>query len=73
LHDVYDFDKELKNILFKYILNIEGTFNNALSYTISKNHGYLEADYLDINRYTRGDIQKNELYQKQHPLKVSPA
>ncbi|WP_342387292.1 Abi family protein [Salinicoccus bachuensis] len=70
LHDVYDFDKELKNILFKYILNIEGTFNNALSYTISKNYGYLEADYLDINRYNRGNILKNGLYQNQHTLNV---
>ncbi|CAM2985068.1 abortive infection bacteriophage resistance protein [Salinicoccus roseus] len=70
LHDVYDFDKELKNILFKYILNIEGTFNNALSYTISKNYGYLESEYLNVNKYNRGNKLRNGLYQNEHTIKV---
>lgn len=70
LHDVYDFDKELKNILFKYILNIEGTFNNALSHIIAENYGYLEEDYLNIDKYNKGIQLKNGLYQHEHTLNV---
>lgn len=69
LHHVYDFDKELSNILFKYILTIEGTFNNALSYVTAENYGYLEKDYLDIKKYNKGEKLDNGLFQNEFTIR----
>lgn len=64
LYGLYDFDKSLSNLLFKYILHIENTFTNALANTLVEDLGYLEHDYLDRNKYNEGHYKrKKEKYE----------
>lgn len=50
-------DMDFKNILFKYTLLFEYRFKEAIAYTISKELGTNEVDYLTINKYK---VRKNE-------------
>lgn len=51
---LYDFDKELSGVLYKYLLKIETTFKTSLTYHISENIGYLQQEYLSPNNYKPG-------------------
>lgn len=52
---IYDFDKELGNILFKYIMIFEESLKSILSYFIAETYGYLESDYLSETCYLKGN------------------
>ncbi|MFI3261146.1 MAG: Abi family protein [bacterium] len=53
LYAVFNFDRYLRNIIFKNILIFENNLKSILSYTVSKNHGYKENNYLNVKIFSR--------------------
>lgn len=51
---LYKFDKNIQNIVFESVLEVERLLKTAMSYTIAKNYGICEKDYLDRNNYKSG-------------------
>ncbi|MGY3779241.1 Abi family protein [Isobaculum melis] len=54
LRDTFDFDKNLANIIFQYLLKIEDTFKTVLAHFTAQKFGHKEEDYLNISHYRRG-------------------
>lgn len=54
LMDLYNFDRKLSLVIFKYILLFEESFTACLSDIVSKCIGYKEKDYLDELKYNQG-------------------
>lgn len=46
LYGLFNFDRQLRNIIFKNILIVENSMKSIFSYELSKNYGYKENDYL---------------------------
>ena len=67
LYGMFNFDRQLRNILFKNILIVENNLKSILSYVMSKNHGFKEQHYLNaenfVNDYNRSR-QINDLLRK---------
>lgn len=55
---VYDFDREISKVFYKYLNMIEESFKSVLSYGVAKNIGYLDTEYLDSKYYKLGEIDK---------------
>ncbi len=49
IYALYEFDKEIRNILFQYILKVERLLKSLISYTFSKFHGV--DNYLIVNNF----------------------
>lgn len=67
LYSLFDFDRQLRNIIFKNMLIIENNLKSIASYQLSKNYGYKEKDYLRISNFdTRSEKvrQVNDLIRK---------
>lgn len=67
LYGLFNFDRQLRNILFKNILIVENNLKSILSYIMSKNHGFKEQHYLNaenfVNDYNKSK-QINDLIRK---------
>ena len=67
LYGMFNFDRQLRNILFKNILIVENNLKSILAYVLSKNHGYKEQNYLNasifVNDYNK-TRQINDLLRK---------
>lgn len=61
LHAMFLFDRNLRNIMFKYILIIENNVKSVLSYTLSKKYGYQEKDYLNPKNFTQDPIKVRQV------------
>lgn len=48
---LYDFDSELRELFFKYLLQIERHLRSLMSYYFSEKYGELQSAYLDIHSY----------------------
>ncbi len=67
LYAMFNFDRQLRNILFKNILIVENNLKSILSYTMSKNHGFKEQNYLNSQNFTQDPTkikQINDLIRK---------
>lgn len=67
LHGMFNFDRQLRNILFKNILIVENNLKSILSYVMSKNHGFKEQNYLNAENFTKDynkSRQINDLIRK---------
>jgi abortive infection bacteriophage resistance protein len=53
LYGMFNFDRQLRNILFKNILIVENNLKSILSYVMSKNHGFKEQNYLNSENFTK--------------------
>ncbi|EQA5428781.1 Abi family protein [Enterococcus hirae] len=56
LLSIYDFDKNLSSLLYKYFSMIETTLKTSCSYYISLYIGEMQTNYLNKNNYARGYI-----------------
>ena len=50
LYAMFNFDRQIRNILFKNILIFENNMKSITSYVVSKNHGFKEKHYLNDKR-----------------------
>ena len=67
IYSMFNFDRQLRNILFKNILIVENNLKSVLSYVISKNHGFKEQNYLNANIFVQDSSkyrQINDLIRK---------
>ena len=46
MYSLFLFDREFRNILFKYLLVVENNTKSIISYQLSRKYGYKESDYL---------------------------
>ena len=56
LLSIYDFDKNLSSLLYKYFSMIETTLKTSCSYYISLYIGEMQTNYLNKNNYSWGYI-----------------
>lgn len=52
LYQMFLFDRNLRNILFKNLLVVENNIKSIISYQLSKKYGYKEKDYLNPKNFT---------------------
>jgi abortive infection bacteriophage resistance protein len=53
LYAMFNFDRQLRNIIFKNILIFENNIKSVIAYVFSRNHGFKEKVYLNVNNYIR--------------------
>lgn len=67
LYAVFNFDRQVRNIMFKNLLIIENNMKSIISYHLSRVYGIRESDYLNptnFNRSTDKARQVNDLIKK---------
>ena len=57
LYSLFCFDRNIRNIMFKYLLIVENNLKSIFSYTLSGKYGYKEKEYLKLSNFTT-DITK---------------
>lgn len=58
IYALFNFDRQLRNILFKNILILENNIKSIMAYELSKKYGFKEKHYLNANNFTK-DPKKN--------------
>lgn len=53
IYGLFNFDRQLRNIIFKNILIIENNIKSVISYNLSKSYGIMERNYLNSKNFTR--------------------
>lgn len=61
LHEMFLFDRNLRNILFKNLLIIENNIKSIISYQLSKKYGYKEKDYLRVSNFTTDNKEQRRV------------
>ncbi|MFV0250284.1 MAG: Abi family protein [Bacilli bacterium] len=61
LYGVFYFDRNIRNIMFKYILIIENNIKSIISYQLSKKYGFKEKDYLNPDNFTQDRIKSRQV------------
>lgn len=57
LYATFTFDRNLRNIMFKYLLIIENNIKSIISYQMSKKYGFKDKDYLNPKNFTQDTIK----------------
>lgn len=52
LYALFTFDRNLRNIMFKFLLIVENNLKSIFSYHLSSKYGYKEKDYLKLSNFT---------------------
>jgi len=58
LYGLFTFDRNIRNIMFKYLLIVENNLKSIFSYHLSSKYGYKEKQYLKMSNFT-SDITKS--------------
>ena len=61
LYALFNFDRQLRNILFKNILIVENNLKSILSHTLSKNHGFKEQNYLNADTFVKDSSKSRQI------------
>ncbi len=61
LYSMFNFDRQLRNILFKNILIVENNLKSIMSYVMSKNHGFKEQHYLNAENFTHDYTKSRQI------------
>ena len=67
MYALFNFDRQIRNIIFKNLLIIENNIKSIFSYQLSKKYGYKEKDYLKPSNFTNNPEkfrQVNDLIKK---------
>lgn len=67
LYAIFNFDRQIRNIIFKNLLIIENNIKSIFSYQLSKKYGYKEKEYLKPSNFTNNPEkfrQVNDLIKK---------
>ena len=64
LYAVFNFDRHIRNILFKNLLIIENNLKSIISYHLSRTYGIKESNYLNPDNFNRS----NEKYRQVNDL-----
>ncbi len=69
LYATFLFDRNIRNITFKYILIIENNIKSIISYQLSKQYGFKEKDYLDPKNFTQDSMKVRQVYDVLNKMK----
>src|SRR5574344_512255 len=61
LYDVFNFDRQIRNIVFKNLLIIENNMKSIFSYQLSKKYGIKEKEYLNANNFTSDPEKQRQI------------
>ena len=61
LYSLFLFDRNLRNIMFKYILVFENNIKSIISYQMSKKYGYKEKEYLNPKNFNQDMKEKRRV------------
>jgi len=61
LYGVFIFDRNIRNIMFKYLLIIENNMKSIISYQLSKKYGIKEKDYLNPMNFTQDSLKVRQV------------
>ena len=61
LYALFNFDRQIRNILFKNILIVENNAKSIFSYQLSKKYGYREKDYLNSKNFSNDPSKKRQV------------
>ena len=61
LYALFNFDRQLRNILFKNILIVENNLKSILSHIVSKNHGFKEQHYLNADIFVKDHSKSRQI------------
>lgn len=62
LYGTFVFDRNIRNIMFKYILIIENNMKSIMSYYLSRKYGFKEKEYLDPKNFNQDSIKVRQVY-----------
>lgn len=69
LYAMFNFDRQLRNILFKNLLIIENNLKSLTSYQLSKNYGYKEKEYLRPSNFNTSPEKARQVNDLLHKMK----
>ena len=69
LYSLFLFDRNLRNIIFKYILVFENNIKSIISYQMSKKYGYKEKEYLNIKNFNKNLKERKRVEDVIHKIK----
>lgn len=69
LYAMFNFDRHLRNILFKNILVVENNLKSIMAYVLSKNHGFKEKNYLNVNNFVHDSSKSRQINDLIHKMK----
>ena len=61
LYALFNFDRQVRNIIFKNILIVENNAKSIFSYQLSKTYGYKEKDYLNPKNFNKDSSKKRQV------------
>ena len=61
LYALFNFDRQVRNIVFKNLLIIENNLKSIISYQLSKKYGFREKDYLRPENFTKVPDKQRKL------------
>ena len=61
LYALFNFDRQVRNIIFKNILIVENNAKSIFSYQLSKVYGYKEKDYLNPKNFNKDSSKKRQV------------
>ena len=61
LYALFNFDRQVRNIVFKNLLIIENNLKSIISYQLSKKYGFREKDYLRPENFTKVQDKQRQL------------
>ena len=62
LYATFIFDRDIRNIMFKYILIIENNVKSVIGYQMSRKYGFKEKDYLNPKNFNQDNIKIRQVY-----------
>lgn len=61
LYAVFNFDRQIRNIMFKNLLIIENNMKSIFSYQLSRKYGYREKDYLKQSNFSNSPEKQRQI------------
>ena len=61
LYAVFNFDRQIRNIVFKNLLIVENNIKSIFSYQLSKNYGFKEKDYLRQSNFSNDPEKQRQI------------
>jgi len=61
LYALFQFDRQIRNIIFKNLLIVENNMKSIFSYQLSKKYGYREKDYLKQTNFSSNPEKQRQI------------
>ena len=69
LYALFNFDRQIRNIIFKNLLIVENNMKSIFSYQLSKKYGYKEKDYLRPGNFTNNPEKQRQINDLLHKMR----